>query len=532
MDTEIHHINFGVYSAEEIKRMAVCKINSSKLIDDNSKKTINEDGEILLLENYKNNKSKIGTVYDERMGTIDHKQNCETCKLSFKECPGHFGYIDLSIPILHPLYIKEICQFLKCFCHHCYNFILSEDLLKLYDILQYKKISRFKKILNKIEKIDICYICNMKQYTLSCLPNDGIIHIIHKEKGSNTIVIPLETDIIKKIFDNITDDHVRILGFDPKLIHPKNLILTVLPVMPPSARAPVITENHICDDDLTLQLIEIIKANNYLEDDTINENKRQKFIQTLKFRIKTLMNNKQKAKHTISNRPIKCIGKRLEGKSGFIRSNLMGKRVNQSARTVIGPDPNIRTDEVTIPELIAKDLTCPVKVTYFNIETLTKLVNEGKAKRIIRKKINTEDNQIKERIINVEYALNQKQTRLHYNDIILRNNKEIIIKNPHDFTLRFGDKVKRNGIFLNSVKYPNKKEIVLEIGDTVERFLQNGDIVLLNRQPTLWKGSMLAQKVVIKPHKTIRFNLAICNSLNGDFDGAGKLPRMIKLISI
>ena len=56
MDTEIHHINFGIYSAEEIKRISVCKINNSKLIDEDTQNNI-EDNEILLLENYKNNKS-------------------------------------------------------------------------------------------------------------------------------------------------------------------------------------------------------------------------------------------------------------------------------------------------------------------------------------------------------------------------------------------------------------------------------------------------------------------------------------------
>jgi DNA-directed RNA polymerase subunit A' len=69
------------------------------------------------------------------------------------------------------------------------------------------------------------------------------------------------------------------------------------------------------------------------------------------------------------------------------------------------------------------------------------------------------------------------------------------------------------------VKYPEKKNFVVEIGDTVGRHLQNGDVVLMNRQPTLHAGSMMAMTVVRHPHKTLQLNLACCKSFNADFDG-------------
>ena len=68
------------------------------------------------------------------------------------------------------------------------------------------------------------------------------------------------------------------------------------------------------------------------------------------------------------------------------------------------------------------------------------------------------------------------------------------------------------------------KEINLEIGDQVERRLQNGDYVLLNRQPTLHKGSMLAHKIIRRPGKTIRLNLAVTGSFNADFDVSFTYP--------
>ena len=46
-----------------------------------------------------------------------------------------------------------------------------------------------------------------------------------------------------------------------------------------------------------------------------------------------------------------------------------------------------------------------------------------------------------------------------------------------------------------------RKKFKIEIGDIVERKLQDGDILLLNRQPTLHRGSMIAQKVRIIQEK-------------------------------
>lgn len=72
-----------------------------------------------------------------------------------------------------------------------------------------------------------------------------------------------------------------------------------------------------------------------------------------------------------SGRPIKSICSRLKAKEGRIRGNLMGKRVDFSARTVITPDPNINIDELGVPWSIALNLTYPETVTPYNIERYT-----------------------------------------------------------------------------------------------------------------------------------------------------------------
>jgi DNA-directed RNA polymerase beta' subunit len=84
--------------------------------------------------------------------------------------------------------------------------------------------------------------------------------------------------------------------------------------------------------------------------------------------------------------------------------------------------------------------------------------------------------------------------------------------------LKEGDKIWRNRQWIKAV-ISKKREIVLKEGDVVERKLQNGDWVVLNRQPSLRAESMRAKKVRIIPGKTFRFNLASTEAYNADFDG-------------
>lgn len=90
-----------------------------------------------------------------------------------------------------------------------------------------------------------------------------------------------------------------------------------------------------------------------------------------------------------SGRPLKSLKQRLKGKEGRVRGNLMGKRVDFSARTVITPDPNLSIDQVGVPRSIAANMTFAEIVTPFNIDRLQELVRRGNsqypgAKYIIR----------------------------------------------------------------------------------------------------------------------------------------------------
>ena len=73
------------------------------------------------------------------------------------------------------------------------------------------------------------------------------------------------------------------------------------------------------------------------------------------------------------SKPIRALIQRLKGKQGRFSGNLSGKRVAFSSRTVISPDPNLRIDEVGVPELVAKTLTFPERVNALKHRTAARL---------------------------------------------------------------------------------------------------------------------------------------------------------------
>ena len=100
----------------------------------------------------------------------------------------------------------------------------------------------------------------------------------------------------------------------------------------------------------------------------------------LQYHVTTYFDNEASgvppARHR-SGRPLKTLAQRLKGKEGRFRSNLSGKRVNFSARTVISPDPNISINEVGVPEMIAKEVTVPAYVNDWNMDEMRTYIENG-----------------------------------------------------------------------------------------------------------------------------------------------------------
>lgn len=175
------------------------------------------------------------------------------------------------------------------------------------------------------------------------------------------------------------------------------------------------------------------------------------------------------------------IKQKLEKKEGLFRKNMMGKRVNYAARSVISPDPNIETNEIGVPPVFARKLTFPEPVTSHNFKDMQQAVINGVEKWPGASAIENENGQ----------TINLRNKSLE--DRIALANQLLAPTNNTSSGLR------------------NKK---------VHRHLANGDVVLMNRQPTLHKPSIMGHRVRVLPgEKTIRMHYANCNTYNADFDG-------------
>ena len=278
----------------------------------------------------------------------------------------------------------------------------------------------------------------------------------------------------------------------------KRFVMSVLPVIPHCSRPNLQIGNVVADDDLTTHYIEIVKLNQKSPVD----------VKKIFNRISALMDkSKGKIIHTTTLRPLKGIKERLSGKSGPIRNNIMGKRVNSAGRTVIGSNPLLALDELEVPEVMAKTLTLPEICTDDNFKKLTHYLTSGQVSMV--EKPNGKK-------FHVDGVRQCHKIRADPGDIVRRDGKKHFIHN-HQFETIDGDVIRRRGEDINVTAHSHK--ITIGIGDVVHRCFQEGDYVVLNSQPSLHSASMQAMRIKIGCDKTLKFNLAITKSFNADFDG-------------
>jgi len=425
MVSRIKEVKFGLLSPQMVKSMAKVRVVVSDLYD--------PDG--FPVE---------GGVMDPRMGVIDPGLQCRTCGGGIGACHGHFGYLELAKPIIHVLFTKTVYQILRFTCQKCNRIMLEELRPKFFDrlILPPQKCPHCKKKQKKVTFV--------KPYTY------------YQEK---TELDPLK---IRERFEKIPDkDLKKLLNF--KGGRPEWLILTLFSIPPVTVRPSITLEGgERSEDDLTHKLVDIVRINQSLKDNI--DIGAPEFIlndlwELIQYHVSTYYDNELTgtplARHR-SGRALKGLIQRLKAKEGRIRGNLLGKRVNFSARTVISPDPKLSINEVGVPEVVAQELTIPLHITPLNISFAKSLIKNNKVNYVIR---------------------------------------------PD------GRRVK--------VTIENKKEIFDSIADgwAIDRQLQDNDIVLFNRQPSLHRVSIMAHRTKIVPYHTFRINPSVCFPYNADFDG-------------
>ena len=437
--------------------------------------------EITNTQTYTLNEPHMNGLFDPRMGYVDNNKLCKTCEQRNTFCPGHFGHIELAVPVFFVQFFDHVRKLLRCVCFRCSKILVDLKDPAIVSILSKKHSNqkRWALMSNLCSNVKRCGKetidgCGARQPDRVAKTDTFKINMEWKglveEEGQNSTRSQIfGAEDVLRIFKRITDEDSTALGFCPKFNRPEWMICTVLPVPPPSVRPSVRSDAGVRkEDDLTHKLSDVIKNNAQLKAKIAKGATYEQLwpiINAVQIHVATLIDNSGAlvAKDR-TGRVFRTICDRLNRKEGRIRGNLMGKRVDFSARTVITPDPNIRIDELGVPLTIAMNLTFPEVVNVFNIEKLTRLVRNGPdvypGAKHIRK--------------------GQRTIRLKGND-------------------------------LDTIK--------LEFGDVVERHLCNGDWVLFNRQPSLHKMSMMAHCVRVMPYNTFRLNVCVCASYNADFDG-------------
>ncbi len=462
---KIGSISFSLLSPNEIRKMSATKVITADTYDD--------DGFPIAMG-----------LMDPRLGVIEPGLRCKTCGLRVgkDKCPGHFGHIDLAMPVIHVGLVKSIRNCLRSACRECGRLLLTDKQKEEYtqELKKYDQEGRdntylLKQVIKDAEKIESCPRCGRETGKIELDKPTSL-----RENGKK--LTPSE---IREWLEKIPDEDLPLLDINKKSARPEWMVLTVLPVPPVTVRPSVTLESgERSEDDLTHKLVDVIRINQRLQENR-DAGAPQLIVEDLwellQYHITTYLDNQTSgippARHR-SGRPLKTLAQRLKGKEGRFRSNLSGKRVNFSARTVISPDPNLSINEIGVPIIIARELTVPVKVTGHNIDW---------CKQLVRQKTETVEEHEQDYRPSVNYVIRELEGMKQRIKVTEKNAEEVAEK--------------------------------LDIGATIERQLTEGDIALFNRQPSLHRMSMMAHRVKIVPYKTFRFNLSVCPPYNADFDG-------------
>ena len=470
MESELHvrSVQFGLCSPEYIRRVSVVNVTEPAF--------------------YKNGLPKPNGCNDLRMGTTDRDFCCATCKKNAIDCPGHFGRIEFFKPVINPTQIKIVFKVLRCICFYCSGLLLHVSKIP-------NKSFRKKKILmhisNASKSIKKCRHCQGLQpnYTLKVYEISHTFPQKKKEFESEEeykhAIKPLTTNDIRNKLSSISDEDVAKIGLCPKRSRPEWMIWTCMLVPPPCIRPSVVisaaskSRGH---DFLSIKLQEIVKLNRKIgtmlsKDPNANTRVSEQDLQSQiamyldkdinvsrRSRGRSTRGDRRNRRNNIT----RSVSGRLGGKKGRLRQNICGKRTNFSSRTVITPDSTMDIDQIGIPERIALKQTIPIRVTNINLVEMRQRVRNGSGTLDGASKLEDKDG----RIINLDFC---SEKRL--------------------------------------------KEIDVKPGMIVHRFLNKGDWVLLNRQPTLHKGSMMGHQVQIHKGMTIRLPVPDTTPYNADYDG-------------
>nr|CAG4649915.1 EOG090X00BV [Sida crystallina] len=615
-------LTFGFHTSDDIKKFSVVQVSNPQ--------TFNTLGHPMP-----------GGLYDLAMGPwSDRADNCTTCHSSIFKCPGHYGHIELPLPVYHPLFLRNLIAIIKLTCPVCKSFFSSASQkallvgqLKLLEegllipAQQLKQLSRVhdesdeededkekkdkktsksqaRKVVDQKKKIEIeakvqslleenkvawneasvsgkplptRHVESQRQQWVNDFQKQTVMGKCSKCSGGwskvvlykSRIVFVLKPGTVSTAIGGqsvVEDQNETIVGEDEEAqggaIKKKSrrsgpsmpttyltaqdarehlrevwandqelfgalfpvlrttdskyptdvFFLDVIPVIPSRFRPINVSNGLLRENGQSLNLKKVIEDTYivktalfaYKQNSTDNlPRESERMIKALKGKDflekyqSAWLGLQESVNIIVDGNPKEPGGdsfrQMIEKKQGIFRMNMMGKRVNYAARSVITPDPNIEVEEVGIPEIFAKKLTFPTPVTAFNVQELRELVRNGP--------------NVHPGAVTIEEE-NGRLIRLSATDAGQREAAAKTLMTPSEAAIKANQSMggrHHQGLFKPKI---------------VHRHMQNGDIMLLNRQPTLHKPSIMAHKARILPgEKTLRLHYANCKAFNADFDG-------------
>jgi DNA-directed RNA polymerase beta' subunit len=469
----VKRVQFGLMDDETIRRTSVATI----------------DGAVI----YSRGAPAPGGVMDPRLGSTDRRMHCATCGNGIDRCAGHTGQIELPLACFNVGYLDHTRKILQCVCMACQRICWDPADPRVVSLVAGGTVGKAR--LNAVYKMcrgkKVCARCALQGVVAprGIVERTGLTYKVgyfdgaFDDMGADEVEFytqPLYPEVVRTVFQFIPAEEQVQLGFKTDFARPVDLIVTRL-IVPPAIIRPAISASEGSrsrgQSDITVKLVEInkrsIEIRNHMrthgwDRHNIPPEAVDRF-NRLQYDVATLVVSNIRGTRPSTTRngiPLKSITDGLKGKEGRFRGDLMGKRVDQSARSVISPDPTIDIDEVGVPRIIALRLTLSERVTVYNRAAMRSRVAVGSGK----------------------------------------------LDGAESLTMRDGKCVQ--------LGYTADRAALDVIpGCIVERYLQDGDYVLFNRQPTLHRMSMMAHRVRIMTGSTFRLNLSCTTPYNADFDG-------------
>lgn len=460
-----------------------------------------------LAESHASDKKWSGTVKDHHMGPTIMSRKCATCSMDESACPGHIGAIELAEPVYLVGWLPEVLRILSCMCRDCGKLLIAEEDLRTNP--RYTMVAGRTR-LRRISEDSKKKTCNEKK----CLPNtrkyEGIIDdrksedLLRIQIKRGNVYREIDTRSVYERLVRFPDEHYRLLGYtieraDPSLLlpieketareqgiengiplrtHPKNFVATVIPVYPVNKRMDKIIKGRAQLNDETVLYDQIVATNGKIIAKQEELDKMQpiaradseviirlrgelvKLVGELTLHVARILNS-EKYKSSISRvNQLKGVHQQLQGKKALIRGKQMGHITNNVTRNVAGTDPYLYFGETAVPISSAYQQFQSEKVFSANIVSCMRLLRRG--------------------------------------DVLFYAGR-------NDIKIEVSPEFQKHG--------------QLEIGMTIYRRTMNGDVVVINRNPSIHMYSIQGTTTRIRTYATLGTHMAVTTPLKLDYDG-------------